>query len=410
MPPTVRDDMSIGERIAVWRVYRGMTQEACAGLVGKSLSWWKKVESGVRRVEKLSDIILIAQVLRVRDLVDLTGTLEFSLSVDRTADHPIVPLIRTAMLDVGGAVSCRDRPVETESLRTRIDDARSMFHRRRLFVADVGRILPELVADATTEHRRAETLPERRSCAAILSETFLLTTQVLRHAGANDLAWVAADRCMSHAQDAEDAVLIGLAVWQLSGVLKDLGRPEEGLELCHAALSQLHPLLPDGTDEQLAVAGEVELQAALMAGHCSEEGRAMRHWDAGEEATRRVSQNYIYPVTTFDHRRAGLMSVWVNIALGKPRAAIAAADRLDIRGIPSAPVRSMWLVNVARGYAARRDDIATLHVLQTAETASPETVTQSAHVREICREMLRRDRRPISRELHEFARRIGIFT
>ena len=73
MPAHMRSDMSTGERIAAWRVYRGMTQEACAGLVGKSLSWWKKVESGVRHVEKLNDLITIGQVLRVGNLADLTG-------------------------------------------------------------------------------------------------------------------------------------------------------------------------------------------------------------------------------------------------------------------------------------------------------------------------------------------------
>jgi transcriptional regulator with XRE-family HTH domain len=304
MPPTVRDDMSVGERIAVWRVYRGMTQEACAGLVGKSLSWWKKVEAGVRRVEKLSDIILVAQVLKVRDLADLTGSLEFPFSVDRGRAHPVLPQLRAALLGAGGVPVCRDRPARTETLRARADEARRMFHGRRMFVADLGRTLPDLVLDATAEQRRAETLAERRACAGLLSEVYMLTTQVLRHAAAFDLAWIAVDRSMSFAQEADDPTLTARAAWQLSGVLKDLGRPEEGLDQCQRALRLLEPLLPDGTDEQVAVWGEVQLQAALMAAHCSDEGTAFRHWDAGDEATRRVPSAFRYPVTMFDRRRA----------------------------------------------------------------------------------------------------------
>jgi hypothetical protein len=102
--------------------------------------------------------------------------------------------------------------------------------------------------------------------------------------------------------------------------------------------------------------------------------------------------------------------VWVPTALGRSRAAVAAADRVDIAALESRPVESLWYINVARGHAARRDDVATLHILQQAEEASPETVAHSTNVREMCREMMVRDRKSISRDLHSLATRVGIFT
>lgn len=116
MAAVVTPEMSIGERIAAYRMYRGMTQEVCAGLVGKSLSWWKKVEQGIRHVEKLSDLILICQVLRVPELSDLTGVLAYSLSVDWQRPQPILPEVRRAM--VTGPPPVAESP-DVEGLRAR---------------------------------------------------------------------------------------------------------------------------------------------------------------------------------------------------------------------------------------------------------------------------------------------------
>lgn len=413
MSPKIRPGMSVGERIAVWRMYRGMTQEACAGLVGKSLSWWKKVESGVRRVEKFSDLVLIAQVLRVPDLADLTGVLEYSLGLDRARDHPVVPAIRSAVLRATGAASQAgqtERVLSTDQISARLTQARTTFHHDRLFVEHTGGQVAALLDDATAGYRQAVDTDQRRVHAGLLSGCYLLATQVLRHASAYDLAWTTVDRATHFAYEAEDPVHLAWAVWQSSGVLKDLGRAEEGLDQCQQAISMLEPLLTTPTDQRLSQFGQIHLQAALMAAHCSDEGTALRYWDIGELAYHRVSAGYRNPITAYSQDGGVWAAVWVNVAMGKCRAAVHAADRIDITTVPSRPLQSLWRVNVARGYAARREDVATLHVLRQAEEASPETVAHSIHVREICREMLRRDRKPISRELHEFVHRIGIFT
>ncbi len=409
MPPTIRTGMSVGERIAIWRTYRGMTQEACAGLVGKSLSWWKKIESGVRRVERFSDLVLIAQVLRVPDLADLTGVLEYSLALDRAREHPVVPALRAAMLRACDPTPRVGHPPTVAELSARLSNARTTFHQNRMFVEQTGMMVTTLLDDATAGYRHADGVPARRAHAGILSACYMLITQVLRHASAYDLAWTAVDRATHFSYEADDPRHIAWAIWQSSGVLKDLGRPEEGLVQCQQALDLLEPLMASPTDERVSLFGEMHLQAALMAGHCSDEGTAMRYWDTGELAYRRVGAGYRSPITAYRRDGGVWAAVWVNVALGKCRAAVNAADHIDITTVPSRPLQSLWRVNVARGYAARREDVSTLHVLRQAEDASPETVAHSIHVHEICREMLRRDRKPISRELHDLVRRLDIF-
>jgi transcriptional regulator with XRE-family HTH domain len=415
MPPVVSEDMSVGDRIALWREYRGMTQETCAGLVGRSLSWWKQVESGVCRVERFSDLVLVAQVLGVRDLVDLTGSLEFCLARDRARDHPVLPGIRAAMLrTITPEPEAAERP--HGPVGSRLEAARRAYHEDRLSLAVTGRLLPDLIVDATTDYRRACGKPgtegrrAARAAAALLSDVYVLTTQVLRHASDAALAATAVDRAAHYAHEADDPVRIGWTVWQSSGVLKDTGRPEEGLAQCADALALLEPLLADPTDERVSLYGELSLQAGLMAGHCSDEGTALRHVDLGTAAYRRVSQHYRSPVTRYGQDGPLWAALWVPTALGQFRDALAVAERTDPGAVPSRPFQAWWWIHAARGYAARREDVSTLHVLQRAEDASPETVAQSTDVREMCREMLRRDRKPISRELREFAHRIGIHT
>src|SRR5205814_4361433 len=64
--------VSIGERIAILRRRRGMSQAALAGRLGKSAQWLSNIERGVRRADRHSILVPIASVLRV-SVAELTG-------------------------------------------------------------------------------------------------------------------------------------------------------------------------------------------------------------------------------------------------------------------------------------------------------------------------------------------------
>src|SRR3982751_1117638 len=100
------DEWAIGERIASHRVRRGLTQEELAGLVGISLSMMKKIESGDRLVTKFSQLVTFAQVLRVKDLRELTGV-PLPLMPDGRRGHPSAEDVRAAMMDRGLVAGAR---------------------------------------------------------------------------------------------------------------------------------------------------------------------------------------------------------------------------------------------------------------------------------------------------------------
>ena len=58
--------MSVGERIAIYRRRRGLSQLALANMIGRSEAWLSQVERGIRHVDRVSVLIRLAQVLRSR--------------------------------------------------------------------------------------------------------------------------------------------------------------------------------------------------------------------------------------------------------------------------------------------------------------------------------------------------------
>jgi transcriptional regulator with XRE-family HTH domain len=87
--------MPIGERIAIYRRRRGLTQLVLAGLIGRSESWLSQVERGIRPIDRLSVLIDIAHVLKV-NVTDLTGQ-PFSLAPNGGFENDAVRAIRRAL-------------------------------------------------------------------------------------------------------------------------------------------------------------------------------------------------------------------------------------------------------------------------------------------------------------------------
>jgi transcriptional regulator with XRE-family HTH domain len=57
--------VSIGERVAIARRRRGLSQAVLANLIGRSESWLSQVERGVRSVDRLPVLMDLAEVLHV---------------------------------------------------------------------------------------------------------------------------------------------------------------------------------------------------------------------------------------------------------------------------------------------------------------------------------------------------------
>jgi hypothetical protein len=89
-----------------------------------------------------------------------------------------------------------------------------------------------LLADASATY---QTAVDHRRAARALAGAYQIARQWLHHISDGDLAWVAAERAMSAAREADDPHLIALGAWALSGSYRRAGQQDEATRLCLAA-------------------------------------------------------------------------------------------------------------------------------------------------------------------------------
>jgi transcriptional regulator with XRE-family HTH domain len=88
------DDLTIGQRIAFYRVRRSLTQRQLADLLGRSEEWVSSIERGRRELRRVDRIAEVAAALRVT-LSDLLGQ---PVLAEDDAGGDDIPAIRDALM------------------------------------------------------------------------------------------------------------------------------------------------------------------------------------------------------------------------------------------------------------------------------------------------------------------------
>src|ERR1700730_10396070 len=89
------ETMSVGDRIALHRKRRGLSQAVVAGLLGRSPQWLSNIERGLRPADRYSVLVPIAEILHV-PLTQLTGT-QAAASRTSAARHDAGQAVRIAL-------------------------------------------------------------------------------------------------------------------------------------------------------------------------------------------------------------------------------------------------------------------------------------------------------------------------
>jgi hypothetical protein len=228
-------------------------------------------------------------------------------------------------------------------------------------------------------------------------------------AGQDGLAWIAAERAMAAAREADDPHLIALGAWALSGCYRQLGHYDEAVRLCLTAADTLSPRLDVSRPDPrlLAAYGSLHLTASLSAAQSDQDGRAWAFHRIADQVARPVGDHFD-PWTSFSSFEVGCRAVAVHEHLGDADAVIDNASRLDLSAIPSRERRAFVLIDTGRGFARREEDEAAARSLLKAEQASSDVVQHSGRLRDTLRDLLRRDRASARPHTVGLARRIGL--
>lgn len=373
-------ELPIGQRIAQLRMRRGMTQQVLADRLGRSKSWVEKVERGTRRLDRLSVIEAVAEVLGVAPEVLLGRKVRrgpIPEDVGASVDRVRATLACYDTFQPGGDGRRRDLP-STPELARRVGHAWEAY--RHAHHPEVLRMLPDLLRDARHLHH-ATAPPEAEAsdtAADLLVRVYRLAAQVLVKLGEANLAWLAADRAMAVA--AGDLRRTAAAAIALAQALRALHRGQLALAAAVAAAHRLAPPpSPTPAPRDLALVGTLLIEAALAA---SSYGDAYAATDFVEYAARlaKIFTDQSEP----DGDEVGFGPVAVDLArariaadLGEHRRAITAHQRVtDTDGWRKLPAehRAAHLIDVSRAHLNLGNAGSAGHALVTADRIAPAEV------------------------------------
>ena len=399
--------LPVGRRIKLLRERRGLSRAVVAGLCGRSESWLKKIEQGTRQAVRLPTLLRLAEVLRVDDLTELTGQ-QLPLAVYGKPTHQATSTLQQAMTTytlVPG--SADDRLPSVSELRGRLDDAFTLWRTSRYPRAEVGALLPSLLME-TQQAVRVLAGADRRAASAVLAGVYHLAQKLLAYQPVPELVFLAADRSMTAAQEADDPVAIAGSAWYLAHVFRESGQLDQAERVVKDAAVLLKPGLATASAEYLAMWGSLQLATGLTAACAYDFGTAWRFWDTADEVAQRLGSDYWHPWNGFGPVDMQVYGVSIDVALGRHGEASRRAQGIEVNAIRSASERSRYLIEVARGYVARRDDIAAVHLLSRAYQESPEMVKHGRFGRSVTQELLERDHFMIKSELRTLADQIDL--
>jgi transcriptional regulator with XRE-family HTH domain len=388
-----------------------LSRAVVAGLCGRSESWLKKIEQGTRQAVRLPTLIRLAEVLRVDDLTELTGQ-HLPLAVYGKPTHEAVPALQQVMTTYPLATvpeADADRPPSVSELQSRLDHAVTLWSTSRYPRTEVGALLPSFLMQ-TQQAVRVLTGAERRAAAAILAGIYHVAQKLLSYQPVPELVFLAADRGMTAAQEADDPLAIAGSAWYLAHVFRESGQLDQAERVVKDAAELVKPCLDGASTEYKAMWGSLQLARGLTAACDYDFATAWHFWDVADETAQSLGQDYRHPWNGFGPMNMQVYGVSIDVDLGRYGDAARRAETIEVDLIRSAPERSRYFVDAARGYLARRDDVAAWHLLSRAYQESPETVKHGRFGRGVIQELVERNHSAVKSEVRALAAKIDLPT
>jgi transcriptional regulator with XRE-family HTH domain len=379
------DEATIGHRIAVRRARRGLTQEELAGLVGLSLSMTKKIESGERRVTRLSQLVRFAEALHLKDLSELIG-LPLAVATDNPPAHRAVTAVYSALLNRSASV---DSVLDLTDLASRIRQAWQTWQTASVFRYDaVGQQLPSLICRTQGALRLLEGDARRRGLR-LASMVYQLTRTWTKRVGEYDLSILAADRAVVCALDADDPNLGAAASWNLAMILSAQGEAEHATAVVRRAIEELDNRTDQATPARLAALGSLHLLGAVEAARADRPADIHQLLDRAESIAARTGETNYFRLA-FGPTNVALHRLTSAIELGRTKEALSLAEDISVLHTPAVERRLTYRLDAAGCYARTQNDPAAVYMLRQVHQESPEELRYNRTAREMVRTL--RDR------------------
>ena len=268
----MRDEDSIGSRVASARKFRGLTQRRLADLAHVSYSLLTKVESGHVPATP-AFIATVARALRV-DIVELTGQPYRGHTAREDQAHATIPEIRRVLLahDVPTAGDVELPPMSQLADQVRLASTL----RQAARYAELGEMVPELIGQLANAAHRLEG-EEKNRAYGLLAEAYGAADAVVYKLGYTDLSSLAVDRVCWASLRSGDQLLVAASHWLRSSSFLTNGAYTEANALLTWARDDLEPLLARADKRIWSVYGSLHLKQAIVAARSNESDTAWAH-------------------------------------------------------------------------------------------------------------------------------------
>lgn len=395
--------MHIGERIAAHRKRRGLSQEALAGLVGRSRSWLSQVERGLRDVDKLSTVTELALVLQIRpaDLVP-----DVRDSTPEASRQRAVEQICSQLAAYGSLVG-EDRGLwPLPQVRNAVVEVHRSYQAASYDRA--AAMLPDLIAAADAYSGVHGSGVEQIQLARC--SVYAVAAKLLTKLGESQAAWLAADRAAQAAVASASATAQGMAAYQVACALLRNDRIDEADNVAAAAAERLMVAAASGDRlEAVSLAGANWLLAAVIAARRTDRAESRARLATAASLAERLGRDANHAWTAFGPTNVEIHAASAAAELGDPRAVLEVATRVDPDRLPSGLTGRRAQTHIDLAWAqtqARNESEAILHHQQV-DRLGNEIVRHHTVARQTTRELLKRSRRP-SPALTVLATRAGI--
>lgn len=295
-----------------------------------------------------------------------------------------VAAIRAVLLDHSASIhslgyDIEGPPPDLHELRVGLAEVMSAYQASRY--ADMLERLPEVLAGAhlAFDVYDGSRLQESQRVLALASQS---AAMVLTKLGELDLAWTAADRGFSAAQDTGDDAVVGSLCRSLVHTLQSHGRTQAATRLAENSADDLRQHLAPTSERSASVYGTLLLAGAMASARAGDRHAALEQLGEAERYARRLGRDANHLWTAFGPTNVAIHRVATSVALGDMGSAYSQTTTIDPTRLP--PERRVrYAFDVARLHAERGEVDNAAAAMLEAERLAPEQVHHHVMSRQI---------------------------
>ncbi|WP_026876226.1 helix-turn-helix domain-containing protein [Jiangella gansuensis] len=393
---------ALGRRVAQARKRRGLSQRELARLLDRSETWLSQVERGVRKIDRMSVLERVAEVLEV-PLAELAPDRPVVAAVHERPAPAVDLTLALSSSNALAAVLADRSSANLQELTGSVDQAWALVHAAEYErVSDLMmRLLPELEFAARASDGEVQT-----AIYTALARTYHACAAVLSKLGEPSGAWVSADRAIAAAERSGDALLMAEGAFRLALVFQSARLYDQVIQTASTAVDALSVRVDARDPAGISLSGSLVLQMAITEARRNNADQAYAHLAEAERLARSLGADRNDYGTEFGPTNVTLHQVTVAVELGDAGRALRIASDFDPADL-SPERRSRYQVELARAHAQRRDAAAAVAAIREAYDIAPELVVGHPTVHALLSDLLRTEGGRAT-EVGDLARQVGM--